>query len=355
MSRHISIPGNPKNLLYRLHRTPGWFCAIARAILAGIAAGYNLVIVWRELAFTNRYLHRTRLPVPVISIGNITTGGTGKTPAVAYLTSEVRRLAGPTPVLVSRGYGADEVKLLHQMLPDVSHFVAGKRVIAGRQAIAAHGTDICLILDDGFQHRYLQRDIDIVLIDATEPFGLGHLLPRGLLREPLSHLRRADIVIITRSDMVEALVLQKIAGQLARWTSAPILKAAHVPIGLRQLHGISRLAPRTLEGKKLLAFAGIGNAAGFTDTLARTGITVAKFRQYPDHHHYSKSDIDSLCRQARRLATDGLITTAKDAIKLGDFTDLSVAIWILDIEFQLIDGRDVLRQLLRQRLPIKKS
>ena len=231
MSPLTPISVNPQKLVYRLHRGSGWVAAMARAILAVIAAGYNLVIVCRELAFSNRYLHRSRLPVPVISIGNITAGGTGKTPTVAYLAAKMRELSGPKPVLISRGYGADEVQLLQQLLPDVPHFVAGKRVLAGRQAIAAHGTDICLLLDDGFQHRYLQRDLDIVLIDATDPFGLGHLLPRGFLREPLSHLRRADIIIITRSDMISPLAWEKIAGRLAQWSPAPVLKAAHVAVG----------------------------------------------------------------------------------------------------------------------------
>ncbi|HZW29293.1 MAG TPA: tetraacyldisaccharide 4'-kinase, partial [Isosphaeraceae bacterium] len=187
-------------------QTRGPAAVVARTLLSCAAAGYGAAIALRNGSFEHGWLRVHRLGVPVVSVGNLTVGGTGKTPMVEWLARWFRARRRRV-VIVSRGYRGeqglnDEGLVLEENLPDVPHLQDRDRVRAGRVALQELEADI-LVLDDGFQHRRLARDLDVVLIDALEPFGLGHLLPRGLLREPVRSLRRADLVVLSRADLVD--------------------------------------------------------------------------------------------------------------------------------------------------------
>jgi tetraacyldisaccharide 4'-kinase len=290
-----------------------------------------------------------RVPCPVVSVGNLTVGGTGKTPMVAYLA----RLAldmGLRPVIISRGYGAEkgqpneEALELARLCPGVPHLQHPNRAKALRRWLASGNPCDVAILDDGFQHRRLARDLDIVLIDALNPFGYGHLLPRGLLREPPSALRRADLVVITRGDLADDSPQLKEA--IARHTrpNTPIVVAAHDPTGLVLLDG-SRRDVAWLKNQKVAAACGLGNPEGFRRTLARAGARVQQFTTFPDHYAYTAGDLTRLVEAARSANVTALVTTGKDYVKwqplLAAGPPLPVA--ALEVAFKVLEGEQALR------------
>ncbi len=260
-----------------------------------------------------------RADVPVISVGNLTAGGTGKTPVVAMLGNYFRRW-GVNVAILSRGYRShdasanDEALVLERLCP-VPHVQQPDRVAGAARAIAVFGSEL-LILDDGFQHRRLARDLDIVLIDATNPFGYGHLLPRGLLREPLDALKRADLVLLTRADCVtrsaRAEIVARVSGAAAH---VPIVDVAFPPVRLVNASGEKRTL-ESLDEVPTLAFCGIGNPGGFAATLAAARIRPAEIVPFRDHHHYSESDLMRLSQRARALGAAAAVTTLKDLVKL---------------------------------------
>jgi len=287
------------------------------------ATGYGLAVNVRNRLYDSGWKRTRAAGVPVISIGNVTAGGTGKTPFVAWMTHFLT-IHRRVPVVLSRGYGHtselgvdDENRVLAEHAPDVPVVVDPDRVRGAHKAVAEHAADV-LVLDDGFQHRRLRRDLDIVLVDALQPFGGGRLLPRGLLREPLSSLKRADLMIITRSDLVPARRLREIRSRLRELApGAPVCECVHRPSGIREVgaQGVSEKLPPLLQGR-WLAFCGLGNPEGFHATLRRMGVAVASFRVFPDHHAYRAEDVRELMATASALGCGGLVTTEKDAVKV---------------------------------------
>ena len=272
-----------------------------------------------------RYDHGTakihRLPVPVICVGNLTLGGTGKTPMVAWLARWFRQ-QGVRVAIISRGYGAaagsrnDEALELEEQLPDVPHLQNPDRVVAGHVAVDELQSEV-IILDDGFQHRRLYRDLDIVLIDAVAPFGHGYLLPRGFLREPVSGLRRAATVVLTRSDMISdecRTAIRRRIGKLA--PAANWIEMVHQPSELRDSEGKTKPL-EILAGADVAAFSGIGNPEGFDHTLTVCGYRVAARRTFPDHHGYSADDIRQLGDWIQGLDVMATVCTHKDLVKIG--------------------------------------
>jgi tetraacyldisaccharide 4'-kinase len=253
----------------------------------------------------------------------LTVGGTGKTPCVEYLVRFFRDHGARVAVL-SRGYGSlhrpnDEAQVLAENLPDILHLQGADRATIARQAVERHGAQL-LILDDGFQHRRMARDLDIVLIDATNPWGHNRLMPRGLLREPLTSLRRAAIVILSRADQVSAASLDAIATRIRRENAdALIVKAVHEPQGWIQYEQAEQPID-TWRGQRVAAFCGIGNPASFRRTLEDLGCRVTAFRAFPDHHHYPRKDVVELIDWVRSNSADCVATTQKDLVKLRSAT-----------------------------------
>jgi tetraacyldisaccharide 4'-kinase len=294
--------------------------------------------------------------VPVVSVGNITTGGTGKTPMVALLANWFLG-QGVKPAILSRGYRAvdgganDEKMVLDLLCPGIVHLQNPDRVASAKVAVKEHQAQV-LVLDDGFQHRRLARDLDLLLIDATNPWGYGAVLPRGLLREPLSGLRRADLAIITRADQVTVdernqtrQVIQK------HHPSMEISEAAFVPMRLVNAKGATASFAE-FQGKPVAAFCGIGNPQGFLQTLRDGGLRVqdSLFRTFADHHHYGEADLKSLAEWTGNERAIAILTTQKDLVKIPR-TDLDgVPLWAVEIGVRWQAGEELLVDRLRKLL-----
>jgi tetraacyldisaccharide 4'-kinase len=293
-----------------------------------------------------------RLPVPVVSIGNITCGGTGKTPMVEW-TARFLGECGKKVVILSRGYrgekgSSDESQALREGLGSVPHLLGADRVKTGNRAINELGAQ-CLVLDDAFQHVRLHRDLDLVTIDSLNPFGYGYVLPRGLLREPIPALGRADAVVLTRVDQCDRAVVDALRERIRRFKPLMLLaEAVHRPTGLARWADGERLEIGALAGKKVLAFCGIGNPRSFALTLQSLGANVADHAVFPDHCRYDDRDVSHVRSEARRLGVEAVLTTRKDAVKLDRQADFGAPLWVLDVVLEVTQGKEALQQKIRE-------
>jgi tetraacyldisaccharide 4'-kinase len=290
--------------------------------------------------------------VPVVSVGNLTLGGTGKTPCVEYVAGFYRD-RGKQVAVVSRGYGVatgpnDEALVLEENLPDVPHLQDPDRAAAATRAVEELESEV-LVLDDGFQHRRLHRDLDVVLIDATMPPHRDRMFPRGTLREPEGSLRRAAVVLLTRCD--QAPDADETRGRLtARFPYLTVATSEHRPTEL--VGGTEPEPVENLRGRVVIGFAGIGNPPAFRRTLDDLGASVADFRAYPDHHPYTRADVDDLRAWAGRQPADAVVaTTQKDWVKLRlpDLAGRPLRAVRVGIAFR--DGRDAFEAALANVLP----
>ena len=324
-------------------------------ILPPLSVLYNAVTRTRLSLYRRGTFHATKLDRPVISIGNITTGGTGKTPLVEWVARVVSG-AGKKVCILTRGYGRDNPDrmvivsdgrtilatpseagdepflLATNLLGGAAVISSADRVAAGNEAIEQFDTD-CFVLDDGFQHLRLERDLNIVTIDATNPWGGGHLLPYGRLREPLSGLNRADCIVITRTD--QAKNIDELQTEIRKY-------AGEVPVFQSRMNTsrITRLnhSPETLV-PPVAAFCAVGNPGSFFDSLKHE---VVLQKAFPDHHRYSQPEIDSLIDVARNAGANSLITTAKDAVKLRALS-FSLPCYVVEIELRIENAEELIR------------
>lgn len=332
-------------------RRGGVGAALSRAGLRVAEAPYALAAQARNLAFDRGWKATLHAPVPVVCVGNITTGGTGKTPMVAWLARWFRE-RDVRVAIVSRGYGAqgdalnDEGIELEQTLPDVPHVQQPDRVAGALMAVEEFESQL-LLLDDGFQHRRLARDLDIVLLDALEPFGYGHVLPRGLLREPLAGLRRAQAIVLSRADLVDAASRERTQVIARRYAPEALwVEAAHRPVELVNARG-DRGDLTALTSGRWGAFCGIGNPEGFKRTLSGLGGEVAAWKLFPDHHGYAREDVKQLAAWARADQLTGLACTHKDLVKLAIDSIGETPLWALRIGIEILAGEEALSALLQ--------
>jgi tetraacyldisaccharide 4'-kinase len=328
-------------------------------ILAFFSILYGACVKLRWSGYQRKLFAAESLPGFVVSIGNLTAGGTGKTPAVVMLARWARN-EGYRVAILSRGYGGqsdsqvlevsdseaikadpqksgDEPYLLARKLPGIPVVTARKRFLAGSFAVKNFRTNFFL-LDDGFQHLGLKRDLDLVLMDAASPFGNGRLLPWGPLREPIGQLARADGIVLTR--FVSQSATQRTLGFLgAEFPAIPVFKADHLPekVVFPQLNEVRE--PDFLMGKRVLGFAGIARPDAFQETLAKLGANVVCFRGYRDHHRYTRDEIQALIRRKEKLGADYLLTSEKDWVRMAQFCPTCPEIAYLAIEFALISNQ----------------
>ncbi|MBI3866748.1 MAG: tetraacyldisaccharide 4'-kinase [Planctomycetia bacterium] len=327
-------------------RSRGPTAFVIRNVLTIPSIIYGWAASVRNTAFDRGMRRVHRATVPVVSIGNLTAGGTGKTPVAAYLARWFGE-RGVRVCFVSRGYGAatnapnDEFLVLGAQCPGVPHVQNPDRVAGARAAVEQHSSQV-IILDDGFQHRRLARELDIVLIDATNPWGYGYLLPRGLLREPVSSLRRAGLVIITRVDQAPRELVDSVRQEINRANpDCPVAEAAFPSARLVNSAGaVADLA--TLRGRRVAAFCGIGNPQGFRATLEGLGCTIANFRAFGDHHNFAPADLAELEKWVRELAVDAVVCTQKDLVKIPHETLGERPLWAVEIAAQIVVGEDQL-------------
>lgn len=325
-------------------RKRGPAAMLFRGLLRVAEVPYTLAVQLRNRRFDRSVSAIERVEVPVISIGNLTLGGTGKTPMVKWVARYLRANDLRVAIL-SRGYGAtegaknDEALELEQSLPDVPHLQSPDRVAIARTAIEELESQV-LLQDDGFQHRRLGRDLDIVLIDATQPFGFGHVFPRGTLREPLRGLGRAGVVCLTRADRVSPQERESIRSRVARLApQAHWCEVVHAPQSL--LDAAGNLAPLSqLAGRRVAAFCGIGNPAAFRSTLEGVGATVVHWREFPDHHAFTAADVESLTREITTAQVDHVVCTHKDLVKLRVGELGGVSLWAVVVEMDFLSGRE---------------
>ncbi len=320
--------------------------AAVRAVLSCGEPFYAAATKTRNALYDRGFLKTAAVSVPVISVGNVTTGGTGKTPFVAAVVQELLRLHR-SPGIASRGFRSldgienDEKRVLDLLCPGVPHAQNRIRVEAARSLLGM-GVN-AIVLDDAFQHRQLRRDLDLVVIDATNPWGYRRQLPRGLLRESPRGLKRAGLVVVTRADLISRGDREALVAEIGQFTSAPLVVSRFVAHGLRGRNGSSP-SLSDWQGRRVMGFCGIGNPAAFQATLDRIGLALpaASVTAFPDHHHYSPDDLGRLFTACRAMQADALVCTLKDLVKLPEAPS-EIPILAVEIQPDILDGLDAWR------------
>jgi len=326
----------------------GAFWAPFKFLLSIVSILYLLGITVRRILYLLRIFRSEKVPLKVVSVGNITLGGTGKTPFVLWLVRIYKEELKREPTILMRGYGWDEQAMLKKNLPNNPILVGESRVRSAHKAIKLYGSDTS-ILDDGFQHWELARDLDIILIDARNPFGNNHLFPRGVLREPVSSLRRAQVVVFTKVNKA-AVDLEALKAGLRRINKDLVfLEAIHRPdhfyqTRTRQVHGLG-----LVKSKKVMLLSSIGDPAYFEETMRDLGANIAGHIIFPDHHNYSKRDAERILKICDEKSFDLVVTTDKDMVKLSRM-NLSFGKYILVtlmVEMDVLKGKEELVARLR--------
>ncbi len=343
---------------FRRYRSLLWFLSILYGILIRLWSFYRSVRPGRSL------------PGFVVSVGNLTVGGTGKTPAACMLAQWAQK-KGYRVAILSRGYrgknkqkvlvvsdgeklvagveeAGDEPVLLAKKLPEVPIIVSKRRYDGGKWAHHQYGIDF-FILDDGFQHRALKRDLDLVLLDVEKPLGNGYLLPRGPLREPVSALKRAQALILTRCN--EATASSEHGNTLiGRGLDKPIFKSAHIPEEIVFPAEGKTYGPSFIPSKRVIAFAGIGSPESFRETLIKLGADLIDFKNFGDHHRYSQKEIDDLIAMNEENKGDFIITTEKDWMRLGNKKLNYAKLAYLTISLSILEKQDKFYTMIENKI-----
>lgn len=333
-----------------------------RAALGAASLAYGAAVLGRKALYDLGVLPKKKLKAKVVCIGNLTTGGTGKTPAV-LLAAHTLRQRGHNVAVLSRGYGrkgpagdvtvlldgrhsdwrtcGDEPWMIHQSLAGqgVPVLVCPDRAKSGEIAVEMYDSRV-IILDDGFQHLRLHRDLDVVLINARNPFGGGRLLPLGDLREPVSALRRAQMVVITHADRVTAPELAALRERIESiHPGVSVLESAHKADHLLDVRTEKKQPLAHLKGRAVVALSGLGDPLSFESSLEELGATLAQKWRFPDHHAYTARDLESVQKLRGDLP---LLTTLKDFTRLPDGwrESLTGEVWVLGIKLDILKGRN---------------
>ena len=348
----------PEVLLRRYWEDPD--TPVVTAGLAALSVAYRAALVMRDRAYRWRVLRTGRLQCPVVSVGNLTLGGSGKTPTVELAVRTLQEL-GAFPAVVSRGYGratrgvhvvadrdgvrvdtrtaGDEPVLLAEHLPGVPVVVGENRHEAGRVAVERCGAT-ALVLDDGFQHRTLAKDLEILVVQGRAPWGNARVFPRGMLREPLSALARAHLVVVTNPAGAEPVAA--VTATVRRFNpSAAVVAARYQVQDAIETQSGRRLPVSELAGRRLIAFAGLGSPQGFANTLDGAGVRSVGFVEFPDHHWFTERDLSELARDARAAGAQGLITTEKDWVRVRDLPPPRLPLWVLPVRLVIESGLEI--------------
>ena len=346
-------------------------CAALLRFFLGIAAQvYLVVIAVRNFLYSKRWLKIYRSNAAVISVGNITTGGTGKTPLVIRLCKEIIsdsrfQISDSKCAILTRGYKTtqdsglktqdygDEPAVLAESCRQAKVIVNPDRVAGAVESVNKFGAKV-LIMDDGFQHRRLARDLDIVTIDGTLPFGYGRMLPAGLLREPVAALERANAAVITRCDQATEAELCQLEDKLKQINPEMVItRSIHAPVCAKSINN-EEIGLEELKSKKIFAFCGIGNPDAFLKTIKELGVKILGSKVFNDHYHYTDNCLAGICEQAKRLKADLILTTQKDwfsspLYKTANAND-EINFAYLAIELKFISGEDKITRLIEKTL-----
>ena len=315
---------------------------ILRFLLWCLSFLYRVCLALRDLYYKVFFLVvKNRIELPVISVGNITTGGTGKTPMIEYLIRYFLE-RNIKPAVLIRGYGEDEYKDMIRRFPEAIIEVGKDRLSGARKAVKG-GAKI-ILLDDGFQYRKIFKDLEIVLIDSLNPFGTGYLLPRGFLREPVKALRRADFIVITHTEEPQN-ELKRFLGSVV---SCPLASAVHESKALYDKEKQEQEID-LIKNKTVAALSAIGCPESFESSLKSIGANIFKHFTYIDHYNYKLKDLEEIDDYCQTNKVGFLITTSKDWIKISRYAHkLKTKIFVLDIELNFKEGESSLVKLLEE-------
>jgi tetraacyldisaccharide 4'-kinase len=344
-------------------------------IIASILSFFYLFIInFRNRLYDYKILKEATLPCPVISVGNITVGGTGKTPCVIMLAQMLQE-NGFKPAVISRGYGGrninpanivsdghkilldseisgDEPSLIAHVLKGIPVITGTKRIVAGQAAIDQFGVNV-LICDDAMQHRQIFRDINLVLLDSQNLKGSNHVLPLGRLREPLKEISRASAVLFTRAN--EAQQTNNKIEEMIRTENITVFRSIHKPKNIIRGDYGAQEPISILAGKKVCAFCGIANPDSFKKALLAAGARVLSFDIFPDHHRYSKSELGKIEARFIDCRADFLISTQKDGVRLQNFPEFLKIIDMLSIGLEIIPSFEPFKKFILARLAAAKK
>ena len=342
---------------------------VIKIIASAISWPYRLIINFRNWLYDKNIFAVVKLPCPMISVGNITVGGTGKTPCVIML-AKMLQFHGFKPAILSRGYGGnssksvnivsdgknilldsktagDEPFLMAQSLKNIPIIVGSQRIKTGRVAISQFGANV-LICDDAMQHRQIFRDINLVLLDNQKPFGNGFVLPRGKLREPIAGLKRASAFLLTRTD--ETTEAENISRKLAQVGNIPIFTSIHKPQDVIKGDYSDIWPTSDLGGKKVCAFCGIAKPDSFKKSLLAAQANILSWDTFPDHHNYRLDDLETIKNNFCNYKADLIITTQKDGMRLQNFPEFLSMIYMMRIEMEITPSRELFDKFILDRL-----
>ena len=342
-----------KQFLYLIatDQVSGGAVSVVKMVLWVLSWIYTFLIALRRILYKIGLFKQYQLPRPVISVGNLTVGGVGKTPLVGFITQALKE-KGSQPVILMRGYMAkkkpnrgqssDEAAMQRAKL-DIPVLAGAGRVENAKMFLKKNTVDVFL-LDDGFQHWRLSRDLDIVAIDATNPWGNGHVLPRGILREPKKTLSRADIFVLTKINLGRKRLAEIKTDLNMVNPKALIVESIHKPVGFSDLRSGAEFQTLSALGLKICAVCGIGSPDSFTKTLAELEADIGGHFAFMDHHTYCAEDIGSIVELCQRQEIKMIVTTEKDAVKLKPFMNMvpdDIRVLALKIEISIVNGEDV--------------
>ncbi|MAT16610.1 MAG: tetraacyldisaccharide 4'-kinase [Planctomyces sp.] len=338
----------------------GFVPSLSRGLLYAASFLYGTGVWFRNFSYDVNWFKSHHAACAVVSVGNLTAGGTGKTPVVSYIANWFDR-KGFRVVIISRGYHQleeavnDEKLVLDRLCPGIPHILNKNRVEAVQQAIDEYDAEV-VILDDAFQHRRLARDLDLVLLDMSTPFGYDFLLPRGLLREHPEGLQRADLVLLTRVNQASPERVEEVQAALQQIRAAAkgrededftAVEVSFPPERFLSASGVS-IEIDKLRESPVAAFCGIGNPEAFRQSLVKLGLDVGYFRAFPDHHHYSEEDLDAVADAAKAENCLNLLTTLKDLVKIEKDKWAKLPLWAVTTGISFDHGRELLDDRLQQ-------
>jgi len=318
-------------------------------ILAFLSLGYRFGFWVRQIYFEKDWIKRKRLPITVISVGNLTWGGTGKTPFVKFLASRLD-LMGKKVLILTRGYSHDEVREYEIACPQAVIGVGKNRYDVALKKLSRELPDIA-VLDDGFQHGELYRDLDIVLINGICPFGQGHLIPWGSLREPLSQLSRGQLFVITHADKISENQKSEIQNVLRRYApNADVIEAAHVPVRLFRAKDGRELETGFIRGKGLISVSGIGFPDSFNESLQSLGGEVRRSFEFGDHYSYSSKELEEVRKLKDSSLAQEIVVTEKDYLRAPELLTEILDPLVLSVQIKIISGEKILNDRLHRLL-----
>lgn len=346
----------------------GW---LLLAVLRFVSYIYEIGVRCKLAMYNLGLLKQTKLDCCVISIGNITVGGTGKTPTAQKLALQIKEM-GYRVVILNRGYrshwnrnigvvsngekifmtaheAGDEAYLMAKTLPGVPVIIGKNRAVTGHYAVEKMNAEV-IIMDDGYQHWQLKRDLDVVLVDTLSMFGNGCVLPRGVLREPLENLARGNLFLLTKTDQSSMLSQMELRKTIAKYNStAPVVKSIHRPKNFMEISewykGMAQNVKTLdeLEGENVMVFSAIGNPSSFEQTLSSIGVNILEAVRYPDHHDYGMLEMQYISERAKNLNAVAMIATSKDAVKIPTefiYSERKIPLYILNMDICITEGDD---------------